>query len=534
MFTKEQIDEIITELGLDLNDSSVRKTIEQILASKPSVNIDQNFIASLREDLAERAQHYEAQTASSFTKTNINFFSSFMNKVLAGALAVMVLVAGGGLWYIQQTNKLLFTNNGLGVGQQLLSSEFAVKEATPESFGDLSKVTIANAKTDSNLKAITNGTSQGGAPAMADMPTSTMPSEGGGQDEKLIAPGEIYPGAIQYSFKYTGAEFPQLPDTQGVLKKVKPNQPSVIVSQIIKFLSFGLVDLNKLTNTNLSYVTFTEDKEFGYQTNIDLEQGNVYMYPNYNKWPQDYNCGMAGCGNYKPLQASDVMPDQDAITLADKFIADYGISKEGYGAPEINNTWRIMYANAPAVERASFYIPEQIQIVYPLILDGKKVYDEGGGVYGLNVYIDARSKRVVSVSDIVTKQFERSSYQGVTDKGQILKVAQKGGFRNYTYEDANAKTVKLELDTPTVQTVKMWYSNDNYNNSTELYVPALVFPVKNWKESNYWRQNVYVPLVQDILNSENQSNPVPIPLDAKPIDATTQSTSASAGVETKN
>jgi hypothetical protein len=207
-------------------------------------------------------------------------------------------------------------------------------------------------------------------------------------------------------------------------------------------------------------------------------------------------------------------------------VDDYGISREGYGEPQVMNNWRVQYASANAAERISFYIPESVQVVYPLLIEDKQVYDESGAVSGLSIMVDARSKKVSNVYDLTTKQFERSEYTGETDGKRILGIAENGGFRNYTYAEPAAsekiKTTQLNLDTPTLQLVRIWYSADNYKTNNELYVPALVFPIKDWEKTGYWRQNVIVPVVREILDSDKQppimplDEPISVPPASKP------------------
>lgn len=449
-----------------------------------------------------------------------NYINDNKDKLSVGVLVVIIVLVAGGVWYAQKNNKSILSG-GLRGTEQLLSSKYTVKDATAESFGDLSKVSIVPATQSASLKsaAPVAPAGLGGASGMGGAPENVA-------TDKMIAPGEPYPVATQYTFKYDGGELPELAESQGVLKRAKPQQPAGIVSKVISFLSFGLVDLTKLTNPILSSVMFTEDKPEGYQASVDLEQGNVYFYKNWAKWPNDaYNCIEVACITPKPMKIEDLPSDADMIAAADQFITDYGISKEGYGAPIVNNQWRVQYENASPAERINWYIPEQLQITYPLLIDGKSILDESGYVYGMSVFVDAKSKKVTSTSDLVTKQFERSYYTGVTDSDKIMDVVKKGGFRNASYEDPGARKVQLKLDTPTIQTVKMWYSNDNYKNNSELYVPTLVFPIKNWKETNYWRQNIFVPLVQDILNSDDQQ-PIPIimPMGGAGADATSPKT----------
>ncbi len=533
--SKELITQILTELDLDPRDLKMRSVITQILAQKPDVQIDKKFIASLREDLAARAQAFENTDSNKFT---INFFSTTMNKILTSALIVMVVLAGGGVWYIQQTDKPLFkTKLGNSVAEQVLSGKYSVNEAAAESFGDLSKFSIITSEQANNLKPVTQTSSQdsgfGGGVAVAK--TTELSTAGSGvTDEKMIAPGEPYPESKQYNFKYDGGSLPKIENEIGVLKRIKPVQPAGIVSKVISFLSFGLIDLTKLTNPTMSYITFAEDKEFGYETGVDLVQGTVYIGKNWTKWPQDmYNCSEVACVNPQNLKPSDIPKDEELIAVTEQFLAEYGISKEGYGSPVVNNQWRIQYDNVSSAERATFWVPDQAQIIYPLILSGQEVVDESGNQYGLNVNVDVRTKKVFSIYELTSKQFERSNYKSVTDEKRILKVAENGGFRNAMFLEPNVKTVQLKLGTPTIQMVKMWYSNgNNYNNSAELFVPSLVFPIKNWKENNYWRPNVIVPLVSDILDSDDGGGITPMPMPVDP--GIGGSTSSSSGVEAVN
>jgi hypothetical protein len=537
-YSDDQITQILTELDLDPRDSKMRSVITQILAQKPDVQIDKKFIASLREDLAARAQTFENKNSNKFT---FNFFSTTMNKILTSALIVMVVLAGSGVWYIQQTDRPLFKSKlGNSAVEQVLSGKYSVNEAAAESFGDLSKFSIISAEQANNLKPTTQASSQaggfGGGVAVA-KPAELSAAGSAVADEKMIAPGESYPEYKQYKFKYDGGSLPKIENEIGVLKRVKPVQPAGIVSKVISFLSFGLIDLTKLTNPTMSYITFAEDKEFGYETSVDLVQGSVYMGKNWTKWPQDmYNCFEVGCVNPEPLKPSDIPEDEELIAASEQFLAEYGISKEGYGSPVVNNQWRVQYDNVSSAERATFWIPDQAQIIYPLILSGQEVVDESGNKYGLNVNVDVRTKKVFGIYELTSKQFERSNYKSVTDEKRILKVAENGGFRNAMFLEPNVKTVQLKLGTPTIQTVKMWYSNgNNYNNSAELFVPSLVFPIENWKENNYWRQNVIVPLVSDILESDDGGGITPMPMPVDPgIGGTTSSSAGTEAVKPKN
>ena len=497
----QNIDTIMQELGLDPSDKVARKTIERLIAARPHAQIDEQFLSLLRQDLQT---HAAAMPAPKQT----NMFTGFMNKILASALVIMVVVVAGGIWYIQGTNRPLF-ETPQSTADQILSGKYAVTSLENESFGELDKVAISPSGRGGSA-------AQGGDMAMTGSGNNAATSE----SAKLIAPGEPdrtslpYPGGEVYTFKYEGDALTNLPQTQDVLKRQKPQQPSGLVSRIVSFLSFGLVDLSKFQDVRMQTISFTEDREMGYGLNVDLNMGMVNIYQNYERWPQpQYICERDYCGPQPRIKPEDIPADDEVIRIAAQFIADYGISKEGYGVPQVNNQWRVHYDLA--ADKSSYYIPEQVNVVYPLQLEGKQVYDEGGYLNGLNISVDIRNKRVVNVYELTTKQFEKSQYVGETNSKRLVDVAERGGFRNYIYDYAGARKVQLRLDTPTVEMVKIWYSTDNYRTQNELYVPALVFPIKNAKQTNYWRQNVIVPLVKDILDSDKEQ-----PINILPVEDT--------------
>lgn len=495
MYTSEQINQIMQELGLSPTDASARKVIEQLANSKPNApDIDAQFISELREDLQRRSSSKNITENSQ----SINLLSFFMNKTLVSALVVTLVVIGaGGVWYAKNSDQPLFQSSGLDGGSQLLSGKYDVKTVAQESFGDLDKIAVVTEK-----QALATNNAGGYGAGGNSVSTSTMPTE----DQKLIAPGEPYPGQVYYTFSYQGAKtLPGLQESQPVLKRIKPQQPASLVSRVVNLLSFGLIDLSMLKNVQMQNLSFIEDREYGYGVFVDVQQGMVNMYQNYERWPQvDYSSA--------PLKIEELPSDEQVISSADAFLKEYSISKDGYGTPRVVQQWRLAYEAASASDRVNYYIPEQVQVIYPLILDGKEVYDESGNVYGLNVIVDARTKRVTNLYELNSKQYERSEYKGEIDSTRIFDIVKNGGFRNYNYPDQVGKRVDLKIGTPTVQMVKIYYSVDNYRTSSDLYVPALVFPIENWKEANYWRQTVMVPLVKSLLDTEIQNPPV-MPLD---------------------
>jgi hypothetical protein len=126
----------------------------------------------------------------------------------------------------------------------------------------------------------------------------------------------------------------------------------------------------------MSNLSFVEDQDFGYSVTIDFQNGNIGMYQNWTKWPQQ-KCDSNGCEELSKITEKDIPSDEEFIRIGDEFLAKYGIDRSLYGAPKVDGAWRIMYARAMK-ESQEAYIPDQYTVSYPLALEGKKLYEEYG------------------------------------------------------------------------------------------------------------------------------------------------------------
>jgi hypothetical protein len=503
-------DAILTELGIDAADEATIRFIQQIIASRPGTELNPLFVANLRKQLIERARTGQLAKASS---TN-SFLSLFMKRTLISFAVVVLIVLVAGGYYLSRQGAL---PGASGTAQQILSAKFAISDAPANAFGSLATLTSASGQGggpgiggDSSKMAAPNG------------PTSSpeVAVGSGGTSDSLIAPPYI---SEVYKFTYEGAALENLPIEQPVFRRAKENPSTGIIDRIIKTLSLGLIDLTKFDNAKLQQFSVVEDQEFGYNINVDVANGYVNVYQNWEKWPHPADsCRDEACFRQFQMKPADIPADEEVIAIAAQFVQDKGISLDGYGSPIVQNFWRQQYELLSVAERATFYVPEVIDVIYPLNLDGKVVYDEGGYESGMHISVDLRNKRAYSAYELMTKQFQKSDYTGESDSARILKIAEQGGFRSYLPDNQNiqpdAKVVNFQLDTPTTVVLRMWKYDGT--KSEELYVPALVFPIKNPSQS-YWRKNVIVPLVKEVLDSEPQQGPIAFPVDL-PLPAATE------------
>jgi hypothetical protein len=320
---------------------------------------------------------------------------------------------------------------------------------------------------------------------------------------KMIAPGDWTPTV--YKHVYKGEALEGLTDRVDVYRRTRGagGPVSSLLGQ-----DLGLMDLGAAKSASVQSFTIAEDRENGYVINVNPEEGTINIYENYLKWTYpERSCADQACFDSFRLKEGDMLSDAEAIRIADAFLAEYGVSKEGYGAPVVRDDWRSMYLRT--ADKAGFWFPDVAAVVYPQLVDGKPVYDESGAPYGLNVNVNVRHKRASGLWNLSTRNFQVSSYAAETDAERLIGIAEKGGVSGDQWMPEGAKVVEVELGTPSVAYSRVWLWNGGV--SGELSVPTLVFPVLNAPQE-YWRQNVTVPLAKELLQAPGGGGGIPMPL----------------------
>ncbi len=86
----------------------------------------------------------------------------------------------------------------------------------------------------------------------------------------------------------------------------------------------------------------------------------------------------------------------------------------------------------------------------------------------------------------------------------------------YPFGDTSAKKREVRLGEPTLAYSRLYDYRDNM--SSELLVPALVFPVLDTpKDGEWFNTQVVVPLVKDFFEVPGGNPAVPFPLPALPM-----------------
>jgi len=443
------------------------KIIAEILEAKPEVSIDAKFKKELYKELMERVSGPKQKRTS---KVNVWqwIFSKKLSYAFVGAVAVIVIVVGVGLFHTQSSR---------------VEFKFTKTSLNDEAFGPLVTVQENGQSADASESRDSGigGGAMGGGGGTAGTPGQKI--------------ADYFP-----EYVYTGEDIKLEQTRVEVLRRKNKMEPL----GILESFGLGLVDLSVFKDAKIQTVNFVQDKEYGYNVSINFEEGTISIDAYWPRWPQSYNeCADDRCIEENRIKFSDIPADEELIRIANQFIAEHKISLKSYGQPEEENDWR----NQPGIPEAQIYVPDSISLIYPLLIDGKSVYEQNGTKLGIRVGINIREKRVSGMYNLSLQEYESSMYDAETDFSRIIEFAEKGGVNRYYWNEGQTK--KVEIETPAQEYMVVWkYDRDNQMNQM-LIIPALIFPVtKTPAEGYYYQKNIIVPLAKELL--EENENPAPL------------------------
>ncbi len=492
MIDPKKLDGLLEELyaiepAMRAEDASLRRLAMELLASKPDAPIDEQFVARLRSQILTRSVSPKL--------TFMSIFSSKNARVLVPGLAVVVLAVIGAVAFKAP-------KSGAPSSSQLAMNVERVKAGA---FGSLAATTAAPVETSKAAPMAASGAPSATSDAAARSGASfnaaaPMMAQSGGSaiagKAVIMRPIDWTPTIYTYSYK--GDVIENLASQVDVYKRVTGDLPAgPLVS--LSGLNLGLVDLTKAKDAGVQSFTIAEKGDNGYVFTVDPQQGMISINQNV-KW-------MMPMAQPERLQQGDMLSNDDAISAASAFLDAYGISKDAYGAPVVNDQWHVQYMGMAAADRPNFWFPESVSVIYPTLIDGKIAYDQSGQPSGMNVNVDVRTKRVTGVWNLATRNYQVSSYAGETDAKRLIGLAESTDNYGGGYPE-NAKKVELDLGTPTIAYVQTWLQQGDQG--AEVYAPALVFPITN-APADYWRKSVVIPLAKELLDAQN-AVPTPVPM----------------------
>lgn len=485
------------EIDPDLknHETELIKIINKIITSKPVVKIDKKFAKQLRNQLLDK---------TSAKKTNNSLFNPLIKIFTMKKIAY---AAGGAVLTALIIIPLLNYSNSQSKFTQIFKTGINITNLKNNAFGSLNEQDTF-ATTPKELNRLTDSTAGLGAGPGTTEPRSQAGGGGGlaTAESAMIMPPDYL--MVNYKYIYDG-EITLDQDQLAVLKKIKNNNSEGQLAGLLSNFNLGLADLSNFSKAKIQNISFTQDKQYGYNINVNLDEGSLTIYQDWKNWPQpNYN---------NQLKENDVPSDEKLIKIANDFIKKYNINLENYGKPIIDKNWQRTF-----VQNNKMYVPDIITIIYPLQINGKGVYEGHGYPIGINVGVNIRENKISNLTSLFTQNYQSSMYQAITDVEIIKQWIAKGGIFSYSY--GNDKTYEVTLGDPQIGYFRKWiYKNGN---NEEILIPALIFPISKApeiKQTNgqiipvFNKQNVVVPLIKEVLNEYEQQDDQPIP---RPMPAT--------------
>jgi hypothetical protein len=513
---EKNIEKILADLymiddSLKPHEEELKKVIAELISARPEAEINEQFLQELRSELIKRVNELKAGHEQKATK--ISTFSLPRIAYVFGGVALVLIII------IPLLDRGRLTEPGKVAVNKIkkASNEIMIAKKGDGAFGDLSGIGAGGANTISARPMAGGGEGLGaGAPSLAtrDMAVEESASNAYGITEKMIMPP-----MTRYEYVYKGDEIPAVEGSLEVYKRIKSQGLQNDLARNVAELNFGILDLSKFTNTNVTNISMVEDREFGYSLYFNLLDNNLSISTNWEKWPRpDKDCRDQACFDQFRLSINDVPADEELIAIADSFVKDYNIDLKNFGKGQVVDNWRKTYEETE--DKNTAWIPEVISVVYPLVLNGEEVYDESGNKTGVSVEVNIRYKKASGLYNVMGQTFESSNYEAETNVDVIKKVAENGGrFHPYYYnaEDKNAETATIELGTPKLALVQYWQYDEANAVGYEIFVPSYIFPViSKPKDIYFYQQTVVVPLIKDLLKGiegvDGAIDPTPRPL----------------------
>lgn len=465
--------------SLKAHENKLITLIDELVKSKPDTHFDESFARELKKKLLLQPV---AAEKSSFWSFLVLPRLAFTGGAFALVLAVTVLVK-------QQDPSSM----------QVQFGTTEVNRVSSQAFGALAGgSTASNSESTGAQTAFDVGGRGGGIAPMVATTDAAINS-------KMAAPYSIVAPYYNYTFIYKGEALNLSDKTLDVFKRTKSENGDTGLAQALMGASLNGINLRSFANAGLVSFELAQSTSDGYSISINLREGTIGINGGYNQrimmattCDSNSNCAE----QYKPLALSDMPADSKLLAIASQFVKEHGIDVSSYGTPEVDGAWRDY-----TMQGEQTYVPDTVNVRYPLRLNNTIVYDQGANKFGINITISIRENKVTSAWQIQNQDYQASAYAAETDAIRIIKVAEGGGNTGRYYYGGDTKKVELELGTPERIYVMMW----NYQNGTsnELYVPALRFPIMNAPTTLY-QKNIIVPLVKDLIQDGVNILPSPI------------------------
>lgn len=478
---------------LKIFDKDLRLIISQMLSAKPDTQFNLELANKIKSSLMQRIER-EKRLRSKNKLIKFNFMKKEKYFYMGAALTSVFVLA---LILINNTSTRVLDEDEYSFHQSWVEqNQDAFVRLKENAFGSLSLDSVTRDAGESFDDRVSVLSSPSGEREVLGLGSASVQSAdlvvSDGSSESLIM---IPSPSLNFKYVYKGDDL-LLSDKQGdVFRRIYASGGDAQnLLSLLTGMNLNGLSLSSFNNLQLSHLAVSEDKDQGLSVTFDFNRGMVSIYENWQRWriKERENCALdQACWDRWSLNINDVPSDDALIALANNFIVKHKIDIGPYGPPIVDNSWRQSY------DRGNVYIPEYISVIYPYMVDDKVVKSQQGYDVGMRVNINILHKKVSGLNNLGLNRYAVSSYDLASDFQRLVEVAENGGWEfNYLYNSENAQ--EIGLGTPEKAYVQIWLYEDS--SSSELFIPALLFPILTNDLDNYYHRNfVVVPLPLDML-----------------------------------
>lgn len=296
-------------------------------------------------------------------------------------------------------------------------------------------------------------------------------------------------GGIRYSYK--GAAVALADVTVAVLERELPSDPLRFPAATLGTLGIGGVDLSRQGRSTLQqFSILTPD---GYVVDVSAQQGTVAI-------SQGIQQLLAAQAKERKEEAPDVPADEVLVRTANSFLDTFGISRTAYGTPIVDRRY-LQQTLPPETAEGEQDAPvsdvrpievSTVPVLYPLLVNDKKVFTLWGDPVGMTVTINIATGKVESAFGIQTQTFKSSAYPAVQSWDEVLDAL------NASSPPEGEGVSTVELAEPEHVLILMNRTLDS-GEWRDLLVPGLAFPLQ--EPAAGMPERMIVPLAKDLLSS---------------------------------
>lgn len=536
---KENIEKIIEDIctlapELGEKKQEVRRLVEALIEHKPDITVDSAFVEELRKTLrSEMRVPYQPAKASSFNMMAL--IQGVLHNKIAYSFVALVLVVLATLPFVNiskrmqtpEDTKVLLAPQVKDLSQKAAFGSLADVQQT----GDQTMV-AAQPQPTGEIAKNTNVQNNAVSPSIRSASMPSMYAAGTNQDTTVSsgsasAGGAVSPssvmippwGGYQYPVYIYKGELPDI-DAEGYVYRREPGITSGNLNKLLGNLNLGLVNMGSFSGASIQRLEVVSKGEPSYNVSVDMTNGEVSIYR-----VETNGVTESPANAVNPSKIDDV----SMVAIANVFLSEHGIDVSSYGAPQVQKP--TYYYAMPLTENvvsersvsSDYFMPYyNLTVLYPLVINGMRVVEQGGSQVGISVSINVQGKFVESVYGLRSQNYERSLYPFLQDKAKILEMVRNGGYGQNYYPlresdgTMKTKTLSISVGDPEIVLMRYWKYEQNASQPTELLVPALMFDIdqESWSGKGIYVQDaITIPLVEELIQDQwSRSIPVPMPM----------------------